>query len=446
MAYNGQHYNAGGESPATSSAGGQLQDFHWSRFAILEAAKKKPFSQMGASRKQPKHFGTTMKVYREYPILHDANVNDQGVDANGIKMEIGEWYSWTDPRDPATRQTHATKEDAKARIGQVRIQEGSGNLFGSSRDFSVQNGAFPILGEDGGSVNIVGTHRDIVTAKIKRFGFAIQYTKAAMDLDTDGSLLFKEVRKVAEAYADIREAQIRNELIAQGLENVTYSGSAGNMGQVDETCQLTFRSLRMLKSSLDTARCPVDTNLLSGSTKIDTKTILSARYIYVPQELVPTLEDLEHNGKPMWEDIASYAYGASSDMVEGKSNVGQGEIGRVGQFRFIVVYDMPIFAGEGADATDGADANADGIEDAGENLHVTDDHYDVIPLLVVGSGSFQTQSLEGQVATVKHGVPRVIPGIDNHGDRGSIAIDWYFGMLFEKPEWIRVHLCSAKIA
>jgi len=443
-----QQYNAGGENPATSSAGPQLQDFHYSRFAVLEAAKNKPFSQMGAGRKQPKHFGVTIKKYREYPILHDSNINDQGIDANGVSMVAGSWYSWTDPTDATTRSTHATKAAALARVGQVRIQEGSGNLFGSSRDFNVQNGAFPILGEEGGAVNIVGTRRDIVQAKIKRYGFAIQYLKSAMDLDTDSSLLMKEIQKVAEAYADIREAQIRNELITQGMQNATYSGSATTIAEIDETSQLTFRSLRLLKQSLDTARCPVDTNLVSGSTKIDTKTILAARYIYIPQELVPALEDMEHAGKPMWEDVASYAdgAGATSTAAESKTNVGQGEIGRIGQFRFIVVYDMPVWFGQGADATDGTDNDGDGIEDAGANINSTDGRYDAFPLLVVGSGSYETYSLEGDTARVKHGEPRVIPGIDNHGDKGSIAIAWYFGLLVNKPEWIRTLICSAKIA
>jgi len=448
MAYNGQQYNQGGEAPATSSAGAQLNDFHFSRYAVLEAAKKKVFSQIGASRKQPKHFGVKIKKYREYPILHDANINDQGVDANGVKMVVGKWYSWTNPTDTATRQEHNTVAEAKARAGQVRIQKGDGNLYGSSRDFNVQTGGFPILGEEGGAVNLVGTKRDIVEASIKRFGFAIQYTRAAMDLDTDGSLLMKEVQKVAEAYGDIREAQIRNELIAQGSQNATYAGIATNKATIDETSLITFKTLRLLKQSLDTARCPVDTNMVTGSTKIDTKVIKAARYIYIPQELVPTLEDMTHNGKTLWMDVAEYADGGNvtNSTAESKENVAEGEIGRIGSFRFIVVPDMPVWFGAGADSTDGTDNNADGTEDAGENIHATDGHYDVMPMLVVGSNSFETYGLEGDVAKVKHGEPRVIPGIDNHGDRGSIAIDWYFGLLVNKPEHIRCVFSAAKIA
>jgi N4-gp56 family major capsid protein len=157
---------------------------------------------------------------------------------------------------------------------------------------------------------------------------------------------------------------------------------------------------------------------------------------------------MEHAGKPMWEDVASYAdgAGATSTAAESKTNVGQGEIGRIGQFRFIVVYDMPVWFGQGADATDGTDNDGDGIEDAGANINSTDGRYDAFPLLVVGSGSYETYSLEGDTARVKHGEPRVIPGIDNHGDKGSIAIAWYFGLLVNKPEWIRTLICSAKIA
>jgi N4-gp56 family major capsid protein len=443
MAFYGQKYNQGGLDTPTSSAGAQLNDYAFSRFAVLEAAKKKVFSQLGAQRKQHKGFGKTIKKYREYPILHDANINDQGVDANGVKMVPGKWYAYD--ASGARIGEYDTLAEAKAAPNQVRVWKGDGNLYGSSRDFNVQTGAFPVLGEEGGNVNLVGTSRDIVTAKIQRYGFALKYTKAAMDFDTDRNLLMKEIQKVAEAYGDIREAQIRNGLITAGLTNAVYAGSATSMDTVDETCRVEFSDLRQLKLSLDAARCPVDTNMITGSTKIGTTTIKAARYIYVPQEVIPTLEDMTHNGKVVWQDVAEYADGGnvSNSIAESATNVGEGEVGRIGSFRFITVFDMPVFRGAGADATDGADNDGDGLEDSSAGFYVTDGKYDVFPMLVVGSDSFETYSLEGDVAKVKHGAPRVDPVNDPHGDIGSIAFAWYFGLMINTPEHLRVLLTSA---
>jgi len=434
-----QRYNEGG---STSSAGVQLNDFHFSRIAVLEAAKKKYFTQLGVKRTQPKHFGKTMKKYHEYPILHEANINDQGIDANGVTMEFDKWYSWTDPTDATTRQEHATKAEAKARVGQVRIQSGQGNLYGGSRDFNTQVGAFPILGEENTVANVVGTKRDVITATLKRYGFGIKYTKAAMELDTDAGLLIKQSQKIGEAYGEIREALIRNELITQGRVNATYSGAASAIDEVDETCELTYTDLRMIDQSLKFARCPIDTKIITGTTKIDTVTVGAATYCYVQQEMVPTLEDLTHNGKIMWQDVAQYSSGAGATATP----IAEGEIGRIGRFRFIVVYDMPVFQGEGADATDGADGDGDGIEDAGANMNITDGHYDVMAMLFVGSGAFETMGLEGDIARVVHAKPRANPDTDMYGDKGSMSIAWYQAMIINRPEWIRTHMCSAKVA
>ncbi len=434
-------YNQGGD---TSSVGPQLNDYSFSRFAVLEAAKKKTFSQIGAQRKQQKHYGTKIKKYRKYPILDDRNINDQGIDAAGVKMTAGKWYAYT---ADGTRSEHDTLAEAKASAGQVRVWKGDGNLYGSSRDFNVQNGAFPVLGEEGGNVNVVGTKRDVIEAQIRRYGFVVNYSKTAIKLDTDPGLLMEEIQKVAEAYGDIREAQIRNSLITAGMTNAVYAGGASSIATVDETCQLTYGDIRLMTSSLNTARCPMDTKMVTGSTKIDTVVIKAARYAYIPQELLPALQDMTHAGVPVWRDVASYADadGISDKATMGVANTGDGEVGRIGDVRFIVVYDFPVFQGAGADATDGTDNDGDGLEDSSDNIHTTDGAYDVFPMLFVGDGSFETYSLEGEVAKVKHGEPRVIPGVDPHGDKGSIAIEWWYGIMINKAEHIRLLLASSKI-
>jgi len=275
--------------------------------------------------------------------------------------------------------------------GQVRIQSGNGNLYGSSRDMVVQNGAFPIIGENtknGGAFNRVGWTKDVLSAKMERYSFSIGYTRTAFDLDTDDQLAIKTAKKIGEAFGDIREAQIRNALIGQGMVNATYSGLATQISEIDESSVLTYKDLRTLQTQLDLARCPYDTPIITGSTKIDTKVIPAARYIYIPVELEATIEDITHNGVNKFIDVAEYADAAKVDTKEAMSAVG--EIGKVGKFRFISVYDMPKFAGQGADATDGVDVDGDGIEDTAADFYTTDGKFDAFPMLVVGANSFRT--------------------------------------------------------
>ena len=78
-----QIYNdpAGG---AQSSIGDvQFNDFYWQKKALIEAAKETYFGQMADTTSMPKHMGKTIKKYHYLPLLDDANINDQGIDAAG---------------------------------------------------------------------------------------------------------------------------------------------------------------------------------------------------------------------------------------------------------------------------------------------------------------------------------------------------------------------------
>ncbi len=161
-------FNKGGYqvSPDNSTIGVQINDKYWSRAAVIEAKRKKVFSQMGDKLTQPKHYGDKIVKYHEIPILDDRNVNDQGIDANGVRMNAGVWYAYDGNGDRITTgatedggQGYATAADAKAAViaetGSItggQIKEG-GNLYGTSKDILVQDGAFPALTEEGGMVN-----------------------------------------------------------------------------------------------------------------------------------------------------------------------------------------------------------------------------------------------------------------------------------------------------
>lgn len=438
-----QKYNTGGN---TSSVGQQPTDYQISKYVIYEATRNKPFSQLGGSEIIKKHMGKTLKMVHEYPILHEANINDQGIDADGVTMVFDKWYAWD---SAGVRTEHATKELAEASADMVRIQSGEGNMYGSSKDFNTQMGALPLLSEEGGVVNGVGTKRTVIEATVQRYGYHITYTKSAVDLDWDNSLILKQISRVSEAYAEVRETVLRLELLTAGLSNAVYTGHALQMSEIDETCILTFNDLRAMGLSLDEVDCPADTKMVVGSVKIGTVTAPASRFVYVPYALRPTLEDMvDVHGKPVWHDVSEYTDGITDKSFD-KNAVGmypaEGEGGRIGNFRFIFINTMSIWEGAGASATDGVDANADGIEDAGESMNTTGGNYDVFPLLFVGSESFRSISLHGNDSvTTAHTPPSRIVGVDTYADKGQIAIDWYQGVIITRPERIRVILTACK--
>ncbi len=474
-------FNEGGYavSADNSTIGVQFNDKHWSRAAVMEAKKVKTFSQMGDKLTQPKHYGDKIVKYHEIPILDDRNINDQGIDANGVTMTAGTFYAYdvdgamittgadatdgigfttqvlaqaaVDTSDSATWNAYhadgsaaignpySTPDEARDTVGEYgtvtlipggTIKTGNGNMYGGSKDLAIQNGSFPALTEEGGMVNRVGMKRLDIEARVTEFGFYMSFTKKSLDMDTEVGLLARYSRSVGEAQGDIRESQIRNSLIGASETNRVFAGDATAIGEVDIADILDFTDLRLMDQALKEARCPKSTKLIDGSTKVGTTTVGKARYAYVGTEALPTLEDMTHNGVNVWSPVEDYAAAGT---------IASGEIGRIGAFRFIEVEEMPNYAAQGADASATPDDNAH------KSVGPDGWNYDVFPVLFVGSGSFATVGFEGDVARVTTIMPKADAYNDVYGKKGAVSISWYYGIMYLHPEWIRQISCSLAI-
>ena len=439
-----QQFNAGG----TPDRGPMLTDYDLTRIAVREANRSKLFSQMSKMTKMKRNHGDTFKKERKFPILHEMNINDKGVDASGLKLVPGEWYSYD---ANGARTTHATEAAAKAAAeaaGTGRYMSGEGNLWGGSNDFYRQRGAIPFLREEGGVVNVVGAKKTIITAKIKPYSLAETFSRQELELGSELNLKKELSMELGRAYGEVREALVRNDLISQGLTNAVYCGVATQLSEVNELCVVNYDTLRKFQSKLDQLRVPMDSHILTGDVKIDTKIVQAARYLIIPQVVERTIEDITLDGNRVFIPVSQYI-GNNATRVSDRDtdlNVATGEIGAIGKFRFISDLDMPIFTGVGADATDGADADGDGIEDTGAGLSITNGKYDAAPILSVGAGSFEVLGLQGDDAQVQYAAPRIVPGLDVTGETGVVSIRWYYGILFNKPEQINVLVTAFKDA
>ena len=247
-------------------------------------------------------------------------------------------------------------------------------------------------------------------------------------MDTEKGLLKKYTREIGYAYGTLREAQVRNGLIAQSEQHRLYAGTATSLDTMDETCTVDLKLLRILDKALKDVKCPYTTKVLKGSPNYATIPIGRARYIYIGNELSPILEDLEHMGRSMWVPYEDYAYG---------KDLAQGEKGRIYNFRFIEVNEMPSYQGQGAEATD--DNYYSSIGDDGK------ERYDVFPMLFVGPDSFATIAFDANSAKVKTAMPKIIPGVDNYGKLGVVSISWYFGLMVYREERIRQLLTVSRV-
>jgi len=388
----GMQYNdpAGGDA---SSVGNQFNTFHWIKQALIEARKEQYFSQLADTTSMPKNMGKKIKRYHYIPLLDDANINDQGIDAAGVTIA-------------------------------------NGNLYGSSKDVGTITDKLPVLSETGGRVNRVGFKRKELEGSFEKFGFFDEYTQESLDFDTDAELLQHINREMLNGANEITEDALQIDLLnSAGV--IRYAGGATQNSEIDGTDLVEFGDLMRLSIDLDNNRTPKHTKMITGTRMVDTATIQGARVLYCGSELIPTLKGMKDlHGNPAFISIEKYAAGGQTLT---------GEIGTIDQFRIVIVPEMLKWAGAGAAA-------------AGDALHYTsNDKFDVFPMLVIGSESFTTIGFSTDGKSVKFKIYHKKPGEqtadrnDPYGETGFMSIKWYYGFMVLRPERIGLIKTAAKI-
>lgn len=385
--------NVAGDGAKPSNIGSQFRTDHYAKRALIEMRKEQHFGQLANVASMPKNMGKTMKKYHYLPLLDDANLNDQGIDANG---------------------------DA--------ISPGSGNLYGSSKDVGTISGKMPILSETGGRVNRVGFKRKEIEGTIAKFGFFDEYTQESLDFDTDADLQTHINREMLNGANEITEDLLQIDLLnAAGVEK--FGGAAQDDSEVDATSEVTYDDLLRLSIDLDNNRTPKQTKIITGTRLVDTKTLPGGRVMYIGSELQVLVEGMvDLHGNPAFISVEKYAAGGT---------VLNGEIGTVGKFRIVVVPEMMKWEGAGAAL-------------GGNETHFSDDtNFDIFPMLVVGDSSFSTIGFQTDGKTVKFKIKHAAPGStesyaqDPYGETGFMSIKWYYGFMLERGERIALLKTSA---
>lgn len=380
--------------PTTASTvGPQITNEFYQKKALIEAQKEQYFTQLADVTSMPKNMGKKIKRYHYLPLLDDANINDQGIDAAGATIS-------------------------------------NGNLYGSSKDIGTISGKMPALSETGGRVNRVGFKRKEIEGTLEKFGFFDEYTQESLDFDSDAELMMHINREMIMGANEITEDALQIDLLnAAGV--IKYAGNATSNATVGGDDIVTYSDLMRLSIDLDNNRTPKHTKVITGSRMVDTATIPSARVAYIGSELLPTfkaMKDLHNN--PAFIGVEKYAAGGT---------VLRGEVGAVDQFRLVVVPEMMKWAGAGADAS--ADATC----------YETANKYDVFPILVVGDESFTTVGFQTDGKSVKFKITHKAPGEatadrnDPYGETGFMSIKWYYGFMALRPERIALIKTAAKL-
>ena len=466
-----------------SSIGPQIRTDYYERKALIEARKEQYFTQLSETTSLPKHYGKKIKKYHYLPLLSDANINDQGIDAAGATTTRSVTITIIDPALATTGNGYVNEYavgdgvDAAAALAAAKldandifkqlgvfdtdyattksalegltpawvITEGTdvatgGNLYGSSKDVGYITSKMPTLDEEGGRVNRVGFTRIELEGNLERYGFFYDYTDESLMFDTDSEKKMHCTRELVNAAHENLEKLLQIDLLnSAGV--VMYGGDATSKatitGENGATASLiTYEDLMKLEIALDNNRCPKQTKVITGVRNIDTRVINGARFMYIGSELIPMFRRMtDLFGNQAFISIEHYA--STAGDINGSPNTINGEIGAVGGFRLVQVPEMLHWAGSGASVT-----TNDGYRESGGN-------YDVFPALVIGDASFSTITFQMNGKASKFKIKHIKPHSDAaydvynnpYGTKGMSSLQHFYGFMLLRPE--RIALCMS---
>lgn len=398
----------GDPSLIDESAGNeQVRQNYYNKKAIIDIKDEMYLSQMSSTTGMPKNMGKEIVKHRYIPLLSDenANPNNVGLDASGVAYA-------------------------------------KGNLYGSSRGTGFIAGKLPDLGEDSGRVNKVSFSRKEVRGSITNRGFFYEWTKDEVNFDTDPNYKQHITTEAVRGANQINEDVLAIELI-NGAGITYYAGDATTLATIDQTSVPTIKDLYRLDTELDNNKCPRDTKVITGSRMIDTKTVAAARYMFISPDVkldfmsIKALNGTDDAFIPVEQYQGAAGQGKYIKTIHG-------EIGKVGPFR-IVVHPKMVRHSDAADAAVGAAWVSNATNDLFRNDGTK---FEAYPCLVVGSEAFTHIGFEMGAGTaqkfkVNTKTPdQLITKENPYGKTGLTTIEFWNGILIERPEWVAVYNIS----
>ena len=433
--------------------------------AVVEVPKRKRHFSVRADRfSMPKNSGDKLSREVSYGMLDKRVLVDGGVDANTATILQDVWYVVPIGSKDITTATaifdtkfyyatgsYATWELARAaakaaaiadKNGAEEVVSGSGGMVNGEAAYAATGGPLMVMPEEGGIINLLTHYSKMVSANITFHGVGHKFSMRSIDLDSRKGLIARKILYVADAVQDLKEMQVRRDLIAaSGVNSIICNASANpatdTVGEIDGLDVLTYTALETLEQYLLNNDVPMDTEILTGVDLVDTKTVSDAWIIYVNTEVLPTLRAMKGPGNVLvW--VPKEQYAAGTELVDG-------EVGKIGSFRFVSVKDMEREYGAGltvglaVDGGKGTDAANAATQAA---AYKTNGKYDVFTALVVGDDSFTITGFGENNTSASYIPPKADVHNDMHAQMAGIAANWSYGMLIYRPE----RICSLKFS
>ena len=377
--------NVYGNGTTTATAGANTIVHYYDRAGVKAANRVNVYGQFADRKSMPKKMGKTFKISK-FLHMYDRALNDA---------------------------EFATKGFLTARS----VDEVSTALTNAS------------LAEGAGAVNKRSLQKVTMETSLARYGEMIDYTDE-VELFSEDAMQVRYREELGELANSRYEDLIQLDMLSTGT--VMFGGSATSIAEVDADSAVSYDLIRKAVRKLVRNRAQKNTQLVTGSNKIDTQTVAKAYYAIIGANVKGDLETLTRgsvadNGMTEFVYIPAHKYASAATLAEG-------EVGAMHEVRFIESEAAVVYAGAGADATGYTGT-----------LSVTGSNFDVFPILFPTQGAFATVGLKGQ-GKIKFNSksPEMVENANPYGTNGFFSYNFFYaGIILEEEKLLKVLVAAS---
>jgi N4-gp56 family major capsid protein len=392
--------NVYGNGTTTATAGANTVTHYYDKAGVKAANVVNIYGQFADRRSMPLKMGKTFKVSKW---LH---IYDRQLDPAG---QVG----GTD-----------SQFDAKGYI--------------TARNITDVSGGMPTLAEGSGPANKLSIKKVTIETNFSRYGEMIDFTDE-VDMFSEDMVQVQYREELGHKANLLQEDLTQLDLLA--TTTIQYVGTATSIAEVgqdttasdgtdDADSMISYDMIRKITRRLVRNRAEKNTTIVTGDTKVDTRVINKAFYAVIGPEIKYDLDNLTR-GTGNAEEFAyipAYKYAAASSLAEG-------EVGSMGDVRFIESESALVYAGQGA-AIPAAYAG---------DLSNNATNFDVFPILFPTKGSFAIVGLKGN-GKIKFNSqsPGKIELGNPFATQGFFSYNmWYAGIILREERLLKGYVCAS---
>ena len=380
-----------------STAGANTVVHYYDRAGIKAANRKNIYGQFVSRKEMPNKMGKTFKISK-FLHMYDRALSDADFAAKGY-------------------MTARTADEVSLALTNASLAEGAG------------------------AVNKRSLQKITVETSFARYGEMIDYTDE-VDLFSEDYIQVKYREELGELANSRMEDLIQLDMLGTGT--VLYSGTATSKGTIgdsiatdgseDANWLVSYDLIRKAVRKLVRNRAKKNTTIVTGSTKIDTKTIAASYYAIIDADVKTDLENITRGTsyEKHYAYVPFHKYGDATKAAEG-------EVGSMYEVRFIESESAVVYAGKGANVPAGYTGSLAYTGTIG-----TDAKFDVHAILFPTENAFATVGLKGQ-GKIKFNAqdPSKVELINPYGTQGFFSYNfWYAGLILEEEKLLAVY-CGA---